>query len=92
MGSASDRGFILTKSTAYVSTVKTILLRPSGSLLFPRTIRPRPCNKDLRRVAIGGLFCYRCRMNTVIDLFLYLWNSLGCFGELLGGTRPTVLG
>ena len=33
-----------------------------------RITRSGPWHKDLRQVAIGGLFCYQRRMNTVIDL------------------------
>ena len=50
----------------------------------PRIIRSRLCHKDLRRVATEGFFCYQVLMNTVIDLFRDLWNSIGCIGELLG--------
>jgi len=47
-------------------------------------IRSWLCHKNLRRVAIGGFFCYQVLMNTIIDLFRNLWNALECIGELLG--------
>ena len=52
--------------------------------LSTRKIRSWPCHKDLRRVAIGGFFCYQGRMNTVLNLFKNLWNLPACIGEMLG--------
>jgi hypothetical protein len=55
-----------------------------GLPLSTQIIRSRLCHKDLREVAIGDFFCYRGRMNTILNLFGNLRNGLGCIGELLG--------
>ena len=52
--------------------------------LSPRIIRARRRHEDLRQVAIGGLSWCRGRMDTVLNPFKIVWNSLACIGELLG--------